>query len=455
MSVSLASHASGVACVWMDSATTAASRVLRGQPELQFSDRGFREAGTTTKEPRVPRGHAARGRTTPRRRRPPEVAGGLQSGGTVVELSVDSDQRFSREYVTQYARLFEDSPQMRAVRQLIEATAATDATVLIRGESGVGKDLVARAIHAASGRHGKPWVKVNCAAIPAELLEAELFGHERGAFTGATRRRLGKFEFANGGTLFLDEIGDLPRALQGKLLHVLQDFAFSRVGSHETHVVDVRVAAATNRDLEVAIRTGEFREDLYYRLNVVEVYVPPLRDRRDEIGTLAGRFVERFNAQYHRHVDLGPDMTALLTAYPWPGNVRELENVMRRLVVLADPATVRAELLRRVPDSIPPRAHAEGPPMTEVPTHGLKALARHAALAAERVAIQEVLADVRWNRVRAARVLKVSYKTLLTKMAAYGLGDPPRRETSGRADARRSGETSGGSGPTSLPAEAG
>jgi two-component system response regulator AtoC len=375
----------------------------------------------------------------------------------VVEFSVDPDRRFSHEYVATYARLFEGSPQMRAVRQLIEATAATDATVLIRGESGVGKDLVARAIHAASCRHAKPLVKVNCAAIPAELLEAELFGHERGAFTGATRRRLGKFEFANGGTLFLDEIGDLPRPLQAKLLHVLQDFALCRVGSHETHVVDVRVAAATNRDLEVAIGTGEFREDLYYRLNVVEVYVPPLRHRPEEIPTLAGRFVERFNAQYHRHVRLAPDMTDLLTEYPWPGNVRELENVMRRLVVLADPATVRAELLRRVQGSIlPPQPDAEGPRRTEVPVpRGLKALARDAALAAERVAIHEVLDDVHWNRVRAARVLKVSYKTLLTKIAAYGLGNPPSRETSGRAVARRSGETSGGSGPTSRPAEAG
>src|SRR5436309_10702006 len=189
---------------------------------------------------------------------------------------------------------------MQAIRSIIESIADTDTTVLIRGESGVGKDLIARAVHAASARRQGPFVKVNCAAIPQELLESELFGHEKGAFTGAHRRKLGQFEFANMGTIYLDEIGELPLALQAKLLHVLQDFRFSRVGGHGLIDVDARVIAATNRDLEHAMAQGEFREDLYYRLNVVEVRIPPLRERKEEIPLLALSFLSRFNAQYGR-----------------------------------------------------------------------------------------------------------------------------------------------------------
>src|SRR6267378_524088 len=236
----------------------------------------------------------------------------------------------------EYGGLLDGSPQMRAIRTVIENIADTDATVLIRGESGVGKDLVARAIHAVSVRRDGPFVKVNCAAIPGELLESELFGHEKGAFTGAHRRKPGQFEYANKGAIFLDEIAELPLALQAKLLHVLQDFRFSRVGGPELIEVDLRVIAATNRNLEEAMVHGEFREDLYYRLNVVEIVVPPLRERREEIPELAARFLARFNAQYGRHKQLTPATLARLTEYPWSGNVRELENAMRRLVVLAD-----------------------------------------------------------------------------------------------------------------------
>src|SRR5262249_14469370 len=257
------------------------------------------------------------------------------------------NRRFADEYLTQYAGLFDHSPKMRAIREMIEATAGTSATVLVRGESGVGKELVAQALHAASPRHEGPWVKVNCAAIPGDLLESELFGHEKGAFTGAHQRTRGKFETANGGTLFLDEIGEIPLPLQAKLLHVLQDFAFSRVGGHEVCAVDVRVVAATNRDLEALLGTGAFREDLYYRLNVVEVYVPPLRDRCEEILSLAERLLERFNAEYGRHVALPAELREVLLDYPWPGNVRELENVMRRLVVLGNAPRVAADLRRR------------------------------------------------------------------------------------------------------------
>src|SRR5258705_641762 len=206
--------------------------------------------------------------------------------------------------------LFDGHPQMRAIGSIIESIADTDTTVLIRGESGVGKDLIARAVHRASTRRDEPFVKVNCAAIPHELLESELFGHEKGAFTGAHRRKPGQFEYANKGTLFLDEIAEFPLALQAKLLHVLQDFRFSRVGGHGLIKVDARVIAATNRDLEAAMTRGQFREDLYYRLNVVEIRVPPLRERRDEIPVLAADFLAKFNAQYGRKKQLSAETIA-------------------------------------------------------------------------------------------------------------------------------------------------
>jgi transcriptional regulator with GAF, ATPase, and Fis domain len=232
--------------------------------------------------------------------------------------------------------LVDGSPKMQAIRTIIENVADTDAMVLIRGESGVGKDLVARTIHAHSTRREGPFVKVNCAAIPHGLLESELFGHEKGAFTGAHRRKPGQFEYAKGGTIYLDEIAELPLSLQAKLLHVLQDFSFARVGGHAMIEVDARVIAATNRDLERQMALGEFREDLYYRLNVVELQVPPLRERREEIPGLVELFLARFNAQYGRQKQLSPETLARLTAYSWSGNVRELENVIRRMVVLSD-----------------------------------------------------------------------------------------------------------------------
>jgi two-component system, NtrC family, response regulator AtoC len=341
-----------------------------------------------------------------------------------VALELDPDRRFTDKYLTQDAGRFDHNPKMRAIREMIELTAGTSATVLIRGESGVGKELVARAIHAASPRHERPWIKVNCAALPGDLLESELFGHEKGAFTGAYRRKLGTFEYANGGTLFLDEIGELPLLLQAKLLHVLQDFTFSRVGGHEVYSVDVRVVAATNRNLEAILPTGGFREDLYYRLAVLELYIPPLRDRRDEILSLADHFLERFNAEYRRQVKLPAELAAVLEEYHWPGNIRELENVIRRLVVLANAPSVAAELLRRLGAMAGTRpAHVAGRPASAEEL-GLKEIARRAAMAAECAAIQDVLTQVRWNRKQAARRLGVSYKTILTKIAACGLTEP-------------------------------
>jgi two-component system response regulator AtoC len=339
------------------------------------------------------------------------------------------------QYLRDYAPLFAASVRMRAIRRIIEEVASTNAAVLVRGESGVGKEIVARAIHAASPRHDQPFVKVNCAALPADLLESELFGHEKGAFTGAYRRKPGKFEFANKGTIFLDEIGELPRALQAKLLHVLQDFEFSRIGGRELIRVDARVIAATNKNLEAAMESGDFREDLYYRLNVVEVRVPPLRDRRDEIEGLTAALLARFNREYSRAVVLGAETLELFRRYAWPGNIRELENVVRRLALLGNPRQIHDELegslraasLRPAPD--PPEPAAPEPaalqPASPEPANllslGLKEIARRAALDAERKALEEVLDRVHWNRTEAARILKVSYKTLLTKITECGL----------------------------------
>jgi len=316
---------------------------------------------------------------------------------------------------------------MRAIGTVIENVADTDVTVLIRGESGVGKDLVARAIHAASSRRGGPFVKVNCAAIPQGLLESEFFGHEKGAFTGAYRRKPGQFEYANRGTIYLDELGDLPLALQAKLLHVLQDFRFSRVGGHQLVEVDTRVVAATNRDLEAAMARGEFREDLYHRLNVVEIKMPPLRERREEIPALASRFLARFNSQYGRQKQLMPETLARLMEYPWLGNVRELENVIRRLVVLGDGEQAIEALVTRGRNGHNGHNGHFPAPQPAVVEGGLKEVGRRGAREAERKALLEVLDSVSWNRAEAARILRVSYKTLLTKISECGLTPPHRR----------------------------
>jgi two-component system response regulator AtoC len=339
------------------------------------------------------------------------------------------------DYQATYAPMLGHSPRMRAVRQSIEQVADTDATVLILGESGVGKEVVAKALHAASPRGTRPFVKVNVAALPSELLESELFGHEKGAFTGAYRRKLGKFELAHGGTICLDEIGDMPIALQAKLLQILQDHEFTRVGGSSVLRVDVRVIAATNRNLESAVRSGQFREDLYYRLKVVTIQVPPLRERKEEIPILARMFVRRFNEENHRQVTLGEDSVRLLGEYSWPGNIRELENMMKRVVVLESEELLREELHGLMSDpepeleAPPARRPAPAPVTAEtVAPVTLRELARKAALDAQRMAIRDVLERVHWNRAEAARVLNISYKALLYKIDQCGLGRKrPRR----------------------------
>jgi two-component system response regulator AtoC len=291
---------------------------------------------------------------------------------------------------------------------------------------------------------------VNCAALPAELLESELFGHEKGAFTGAATTRIGKFEQADTGTIFLDEIGEMKAALQAKLLHVLQDAQFTKLGSNKPINVDVRVVAATNRDLEAMLIRGEFREDLYYRLKVIEVTVPPLRERRGEITHLSGFFMDRYARRYNRPVrQLSPELQGLFQTYDWPGNIRELENMIKRIVILQDEQLVVREMARspramrayagvgvadprsavataEEPDDFEAAAEREEPepevPLLTAPAGSrLADVAKQAALKAERAIIEDTLTQVHWNRRRAAEQLGVSYKTLLNKIKECGI----------------------------------
>lgn len=351
------------------------------------------------------------------RRQPREEA----PGGTGNHLEKFED---TGRFLPQYEQLFRRSEKMRAVEQLVRRVADTNFTVLIHGETGVGKELVAKAIHWLSHRSHKPWTKLNCAALPADLLESELFGHEKGAFTGATSRKLGRFELAAEGTFLLDEIAEMPLALQPKILHYVQDHEFFRVGGHELIHVDVRTVAATNKDLAAVVASGSFREDLYYRLNVLNIYVPPLRERREEISSLVEYFREEAERQLRRAVpQLAFDTLHLLMTYSWPGNVRELENLIKRYAVLGEEALLRSELQTRMQAA----SSAAGPP--PVPSDNgagsessLREIARRAALEAEQRAIRQVLEAVRWNRTEAARRLKVSYNTLLSKMNELNLG---------------------------------
>jgi two-component system response regulator AtoC len=310
------------------------------------------------------------------------------------------------------------SAAMQRVFQTVEKVADADVPVLVRGESGVGKELVARAVHARSARASKALVKVNCAALPAELLESELFGHERGAFTGAHMEKPGKFELADGGTIFLDELGEMDVALQAKLLQVLQDGRHDRVGGKRSIRVDARVVVATNCDLEAAIEVGRFREDLYYRLNVVGIRVPPLRERREDIPPLVEHFARKYGRRYlGREASVDQALMGRFLTHHWPGNVRELENMVRRLVVLGEDGPVLEELdRRRRPDGGAPQGRNE--------YLGLKEIAKRAAVAAEREAIEEALRHTGWNRRKAAELLQVSYKALLYKIKETGVRDP-------------------------------
>ncbi len=357
------------------------------------------------------------------------------------------------------------TPMLRA-RAMVERIADTDVPVLLLGESGTGKEVIAREIHARSRRRNRPFIKINCAALPAELLESELFGHERGAFTGATAEKPGKFELAHQGTIFLDEIGEMAIRLQAKLLQVLQDEEFFRVGGKKSVRVDSRVVVATNRELEREIELGNFREDLFYRLNVVSIRIAPLRERKDDIVPLVDHFLKKYGLRYENAVsELPAEVLQAFIEYDWPGNVRELENMVRRLVVLKDPHLVLEEirsgsrvagasLAAPLPTAYggdvgplpaePPVSPAVNvarpssgfanpfyfpqppPPPPTMPESemSLKDIGKRAAMLAEREAILSMLQRTAWNKRKAATKLKISYKALLYKIKESGIIDP-------------------------------
>jgi two-component system response regulator AtoC len=347
---------------------------------------------------------------------------------------------------TDFTMLFGTSPKMEEVKMTIEQVADTTATVLIRGESGTGKEVVARMIYSQSSRHDKPFVKVNCAAIPHELLESELFGYEPGAFTGANRQKLGKFDLANNGTIFLDEISEMHPALQAKLLHVLQDGEFARLGGKRDIAVDVRVLAATNKPLERAVEEGMFREDLFYRLNVVTIHIPPLRERREEIPIFLDFFMRKYSEYYGKQPPpFSEYAVSRMIEYSWPGNIRELENLAKRYVIVGNEPQIIRELsthkpiissltgaspiwgLREaqsqaaqpvVPAPVAPIAPLMPLGDSEAEMPSLLEIGKKAAMLAEREAIERVLAQTRWNRRQAAKILKISYKALLNKLKA-------------------------------------
>jgi len=310
-----------------------------------------------------------------------------------------------------------DSPKMQEVYKEIGKIAESDATVLIRGESGTGKELVAKAIHRHSNRKNKPLIVVNCAAIPENLLESELFGHEKGAFTDAYTRRIGKFELANEGTIFLDEIGDMSLNLQSKLLRVLQEKAFSRVGGNEVIYTNARIIAATNRNLEELVHKGEFREDLFFRLNVVTITLPPLRERRDDIPLLVDYFIKKYSTKYHKNVrGVSKEVMDLLLTYDWPGNVRELENAIARGVIVTSAPLL---LLEDLPATLLSKTKTEKQEETVNDDENLNLPQLIEKI--EKEAILKALEKAQGNKTKAAQILGISRKSLFNKMRYYNI----------------------------------
>jgi DNA-binding NtrC family response regulator len=329
------------------------------------------------------------------------------------------------EYTARYGfpRIVGEHASIREISQQVQRIAATDSTALLLGESGTGKELFARAIHHLSNRREQPFVALNCAAIPEGLVENELFGHERGAFTGAGARKVGKMDLAHHGTLFLDEIGELPLAIQAKLLRVLEERRFERVGGTQVLEVDVRIVVATNRDLQKLMQEKLFREDLYFRISAVPITIPALRDRGNDVWLLADYFLDKFSREFAKPgLELSSDAKQRLLEYRWPGNVRELQNTLERAVILADGLSIRASGLQlplpkpdleSVPDGMLPEKFSwEG---------SLEEVTQRAAGHVERVLLESTLRDCQWNKTRAAERLGVSPKTLLAKIRAAGL----------------------------------
>ncbi len=335
------------------------------------------------------------------------------------------------EEVREFSALIGRHPRMQDVYKTIGRIAATDVTVLLRGESGTGKELVARALHHYSRRSGRPFVAVSCAAIPATLLESEMFGHERGAFTDAKERRLGKFELAHGGTLYLDEIGDMPVELQSKLLRALQERTIERLGGQEPVAIDVRVLAATNRDLETLMKEARFREDLFYRLNVVAVNLPPLRERRRDIPLLVEHFLVKYAAELGER-GVAPEALDRLVGYGWPGNVRELENVIQRAMVLATSGVILPEHLPIGPVSAAASAAVDAS-LEEIVERKLlecvRGLREHTTAnlynlvvaLVEKPLLRAVLRETGGNQVRAAQILGINRNTLRKKLTEHGI----------------------------------
>ncbi len=315
---------------------------------------------------------------------------------------------------------------MQALRQRMDKVASANVPVLIQGESGTGKDIIARMVHGLSPWRTGPFVKVNCPAIPGTLLESELFGYEKGAFTGAYGSKPGRVEMAHRGTLFLDEISELDLALQSKLLQLLQDGQFCRIGAQEDKKVEVRVVCATNRRLEEEIETGTFRQDLFYRINVVNLHMPPLRDRRGDIPDLVEYFLEYYNRKYNcRARSLSPELMNSLQKYRWPGNIRELENMVKRYVILGNEEVISGDLVSHEQEFFNPEINFEGP-------ISLKKITRQATRELERKIILKVLQHHHWNRKQAARSLNISYRALLYKIRDAGL--PANRTVRRRVD---------------------
>jgi DNA-binding NtrC family response regulator len=320
-------------------------------------------------------------------------------------------------------RIIGDDPKLRQVSQQLHRGAETDATVLLEGESGTGKELFARTLHALSSRNDGPFVAINCAAIPDTLLETELFGHEKGAFTGAVARKPGRFELAHGGTLFLDEIGDLPLALQAKILRALEEKQFERVGGTQSLRVDVRVVAATNRHLKQRVAERQFREDLYFRLSVFPIQIPPLRERGDDVLMLARHFVDKYCHDLNkRPMSLSPMAIEELRTYPWPGNVRELQNCIERAVILAEGDTLHQSHLNLL-------FRASQPPPTVDPWDAIDlsgpmdAVLRKVGAEVERRKLERAMKDAAGDKARAADLLGLGFKIFLQKLKTYGVSD--------------------------------
>ena len=356
-------------------------------------------------------------------------AGCLHPWGYMTTLSVSSLAQSIGD-VPPEDIIFGHSETMQAVRSRLAKVAAANVPVLIHGESGTGKDIIARLIHGLSPWKTGPYVKVNCPAIPGTLLESELFGYEKGAFTGAYGTKPGRVEMAHRGTLFLDEISELDLSLQSKLLQLLQDGQFCRIGAQEDKKVEVRVVCATNRHLESEIEAGTFRQDLFYRINVVNLHMPPLRERRGDIEELANYFLECYNRKYNcRAKPLSNEVLGVLQKYHWPGNIRELENLVKRYVILGHEEVITNDLVSREPDFFNPDISFDGP-------ISLKKLTRQAVRELERKIILKVLQQHHWNRKQAARTLNISYRALLYKIRDAGL-------PSNRALRLRQAETNG------------